>query len=96
VSARTSTSRPFPTSRDKSDVSLLVDLILECVKANSPYSVGSFVEQRASPRTLYASVGNQVGDGDEWNVMSSRKSTELWHATMVPSLFIISQITPEG
>src|SRR6266436_6496748 len=65
---------------NKSDVSLLVDLILECVKAE--FSVFGWQLRGGDAlhhRLCTHPVGNQVGDGDEWNVMSSRKSTELWH-----------------
>src|SRR5712692_4445655 len=65
---------------NKSDVRLLVDLILERVKTE--FSV--FGWQLCGGHALYHRlcthpIGNQVGDGDEWNVMSPRKTTELWH-----------------
>jgi len=81
---------------NKSDVSLLVDLILECVKTEFSDSVGNWWRPRAAPPTLCAPIGNQVGDGDEWNVMSPRKRLSLWHPSHGAVWFMISQMTPEG
>src|SRR5580692_2192559 len=65
---------------NKSDVRLLVDLILESVKTE--FSVFGWQFRGGHPlhyRLRTHPVGNQVGDGDKCNVMSARKSTELWH-----------------
>jgi len=88
-----------PTSAaNKRDVSLLVDLILECVKDEIlSYSVGSFVE---ATRLTTDSVRIRIGirSAMATSGMSCRRQIRLSCGTraMVPSLFMNSQMTPEG
>src|SRR4029077_4982008 len=65
----------------KSDVSLLVDLILKCIKTELSVFGRELRRIHALHHRLRAhSEGDQVCDGDQWHVVPTSETTQLRNA----------------